>query len=589
MRGAARLRAPRRTRYPARAGGAARCAGPAHRGRSVQPRVARGRPVCPDAAGLALRHPGARPFRRRAAHALGRLYHAPGRARRLPAPRYRERHRTRTARRQAHRRHLGRHHSRQRRLLGAARTAGHLDRHRARGLRGRKPGRRRFPAREHVVPHPAHRRRQGAGGRRPRRRAQHPVLDRRGAGPQRRAVVRRGAPAQRDRPAAGPCRGRVRRSRTGTRHRLAARTPGAERRRRAPDRRLPGPRPLRFGRTAHPRHAGDGALFRRVGRHAAGTSYAVRQPHQPRLGPRLAQTILPQFQFRITGRRHRGRHRAVAVREPQLPARRGMALPARHHRRAVAGAGAARRAAVQRTVALERHHRAGPAPLHRWAQGGAATAKNEKRRPAGRRLPRPGSVPGKYRRRTRTAEPPAGGPDAGRLPARGDGQRRLAGPVAAHGGGRGAAAGARPAGAVAAGDGNPQRPPLRLSGRRAAGRAPHPGSAQPPLDRPRFHRRPGRAGRRRHRGRGTGSVARCTQQRRDARGAGRPGRHYAGRSQHQRRLDRLAANAGSGRTRHAAGRWRHAAVGGARTAGLPASGISARIRHTATGAATGPP
>ena len=45
--------------------------------------------------------------------------------------------------------------------------------------------------------------RQGAGGGCPRRRAQHPVLAGRSAGPQRRAVGRRGAPARRDRPSAG--------------------------------------------------------------------------------------------------------------------------------------------------------------------------------------------------------------------------------------------------------------------------------------------------------------------------------------------------------------------------------------------------
>jgi ATP-dependent Lhr-like helicase len=97
------------------------------------------------------------------------------------------------------------------------------------------------------------------------------------------------------------------------------------------------------------------------------------------------------------------------------------------------GAGAARCAAVQRALALERDHGAGPAALCRRAQGRAAAAAHEERRFAGLGLPRPGvRLPGKHRRRTRAAGSPAGRPDPGRLPARGDGQRRLAGPAAPH-------------------------------------------------------------------------------------------------------------------------------------------------------------
>nr|GEU28220.1 hypothetical protein [Tanacetum cinerariifolium] len=483
------------------------------RGRSGVPRMVGRRPVRADTRRLAVREPGARALRRSAAHAGRRLHHAPGRARFVPAPRHRLRHAARTARRQAHGRHLGRHHPRQRRLLGGARTARPQHRHRARGLCGGKPGRRRLPAREHLVPHPAHRRRQGAGGGCPRRRAQHPVLAGRGAGPQRRAVVRRGAPARRDRPPARPSRRRKRRHRG-----------------------IPGPRPQRPDRPAHARYAGDGALLRRIGRHAAGAARAVRQPHQPRVGTGAAQALLPHLQLRAAGRRHRGCHRALAVGKPQLPARRGVALPAFRHRRTYPGAGAARRAAVQRAVALERHHGAGPAALRGRAQGGAAIAAHEKRRPAGLRLPRPGGVPGKHRGRARTAEPPAGGPDARRLPARGDGQRRLAGPAAAHGSGR--------------------------------------SSHQPPLDRSRFHRRPGRARYRRHRGRGAGSVARRAQRRRNARSLDHARLHRQRRSGRPRGLERLAAGAGQGRTRHPPGQ----PVGGARTPAVRAGRVS---RHRA--------
>ena len=68
------------------------------------------------------------------------------------------------------------------------------------------------------------------------------------------------------------------------------------------------------------------ALLRRIGRHAVRHPQPVRQPHQPRLGAGAAQALLPQVQFRAAGGGDRGRDRAVAVDEPQLPARRGRAL-----------------------------------------------------------------------------------------------------------------------------------------------------------------------------------------------------------------------------------------------------------------------
>ena len=109
----------------------------------------------------------------------------------------------------------------------------------------------------------------------------------------------------------------------------------------------------------------DRALLRRIRRHAAGDPLAVRQPPQPRLGPGAAQALLPQVQLRAAGGGDRGRDRAVAVDQPQLPARRGRALPALGDRARRAGAGAARRADVRRALALERDHRAGAAALRR--------------------------------------------------------------------------------------------------------------------------------------------------------------------------------------------------------------------------------
>ena len=70
---------------------------------------------------------------------------------------------------------------------------------RQRGFRGREPRRRRLPARQHLLSHPARRARRRARRGRARPAAHHPVLARRSAGPQRRAVAGRLAPARRDR------------------------------------------------------------------------------------------------------------------------------------------------------------------------------------------------------------------------------------------------------------------------------------------------------------------------------------------------------------------------------------------------------
>ena len=72
---------------------------------------------------------------------------------------------------------------------------------------------------------------------------------------------------------------------------------------------------------ADPGHARAGAVLRRSRRHAAGDPFALRQPHQPRLGPGAAQALLPQVQLRAAGRGDRGQHRAVADHRAQLRAR----------------------------------------------------------------------------------------------------------------------------------------------------------------------------------------------------------------------------------------------------------------------------
>ena len=194
-------------------------------------------------------------------------------------------------------------------------------------------------------------------------RAEHPVLARRGARAQRRAVARRVAAARRGRARADRARARRRRPSTGWSRRSAStrtRRASSSTTWRAPLAAL-GALPTQRAHRAR-------ALLRRVGRHAAGHPFAVRQPHQPRLGPGAAQALLPQVQLRAAGRGDRGRDRAVAVDQPQLPARRGRALPAFGHGARRAGAGAARRAAVRRALALERDHRARAAALHAAAR-----------------------------------------------------------------------------------------------------------------------------------------------------------------------------------------------------------------------------
>ena len=222
-----------------------------------------------------------------------------------------------------------------------------------------------------------------------------------------------------------------------------------------------------------------GALLRRIRRHPAGDPFALRQPHQPRLGPGAAQALLPQVQLRAAGGGHRGRDRPVAVHQPQLPADRG--------RRATCIRPApstcwCRRCSTRRCSGARWRWNATTAlALPRFTGGKKVPPQLQRmksRGPAGDGVPRPGRLPGEHRRRTRDARPSAGRADPARLPARGDGRatagwrccagwrrarsqvvaRDLTAPVAARR--RGA-----------------ERAPLRLPRRRAAGGAPHPGGA----------------------------------------------------------------------------------------------------------------
>ena len=65
-------------------------------------------------------------------------------------------------------------------------------------------------------------------------------------------------------------------------------------------------------RAADDQHRRRRAVLRRGRRHAAGAPRAVRRAHQPRVGTRAAQALLPLVQLRAAGRRDRQRHRHLA-------------------------------------------------------------------------------------------------------------------------------------------------------------------------------------------------------------------------------------------------------------------------------------
>ena len=116
--------------------------------------------------------------------------------------------------------------------------------------------------------------------------------------------------------------------------------------------RVPGRVVRRAGMPADAGHARARALLRRSRRHAARHPFAVRQQDQSRLGPRVAQALLPQVQLRTAGRGDRGQHRAVADHDAQFRTRRGGALSALDERQIAADPGAARRADVRHPLAL---------------------------------------------------------------------------------------------------------------------------------------------------------------------------------------------------------------------------------------------
>ena len=299
--------------------------------------------------------------------------------------------------RQADRRDLGRRDSRQRRFRGGAGAAGLADRHGQRGLRGRKSGGRRLPARQYVVPDSADRRRARARRGRERPAAEHPVLARRGAGAQRRAVVRRRADACADR--------RLARRRRPTAPLDAAIRSLADRRsasiEEAARQIVEYLARARAALSVLPTQ--DTLVMERFFDESGGTQLVIHAPFGSRVnrawGLALRKRFCRTFNFELQAAATEDAIVLSLTRSPQLRARRSLALPALEHRRARADPGAARRAAVRRALALERDQCARAAALHGRAQGRAAVAAHEKRGPARDDVSRSGRVRRKRRRR----------------------------------------------------------------------------------------------------------------------------------------------------------------------------------------------
>ncbi len=244
--------------------------------------------------------PAAQGLRRRARDARRRRRDLARPQRRVPAPRPRQRPAARAARRAHGGDHLGRRDPGDRELQRRRRARRPRRRHGRRRLRRREHGRRRLPARHDVV----------AGS----------------AASSRASFASRTRTARRRRSRSGTARvsGRtielsheVALLRAGDRRaRRRGRAAVADRRVRPRPRRRGAGRRVRARRQGGARHGADRhddrrrALLRRRRRHAAHPAHAVRRAHQPRVGPRAAQEVLPLVQHRAAGGGDRQRHRA---------------------------------------------------------------------------------------------------------------------------------------------------------------------------------------------------------------------------------------------------------------------------------------
>lgn len=267
-----------------------------------------------------------------------------------------------------------------------------------RGLRGGKPGRRRLPPGQRLLARPAGRVGRGPGRGSARRPAQRAVLERRGAGPQRRAL-RVGLRSPRG---GGLAPGRSRGSGGVAGLGLRGAAGGG-----AADRRLPRRRPRLPRRCAVAADAGGGALLRRVRRNAARPPRAVRGPRQPRPGARAAQAVLPDVRLRAPGGGDRRGRPALPGAAARVPPGGDLLVPLRAHVDRAPHPGRAPGADVPGALALERDARPGHPPHLQGAAPASGARAHAGRRPARRGLPRPDGVP---RQRARRAHRRAGSP-----------------------------------------------------------------------------------------------------------------------------------------------------------------------------------
>ena len=145
---------------------------------------------------------------------------------------------------------------------------------------------------------------------------------------------------------------------------------------------------------------------------SGGMQLVIHAPFGSRInrawGLALRKRFCRQVQLRAAGGGDRGRDRAVAVDQPQLPAGRRRALSAFEHRAPGAGAGAARCADVRGALALDRGDVARAAALSRRQEGAAAAAAHARRGPDGGGVSRPDRLRGEPRRRPRDSRSSAG-------------------------------------------------------------------------------------------------------------------------------------------------------------------------------------
>ncbi len=435
--------------------------------------------------------------------------------RRLPAPRPGERSPARPPRIALGRPHLGRSHSRDRRLPGAGRSRRHLRGNGERGLRRRERGRRRVPAREHVLADPPRRGRRGARDRCAGCAALDSLLAGRGAGPNR-GALRRGL-----RPARRPGRLSRRGGPAGRRCLAHPRARPRLRLRRA-GRALPGGGARCARPDSDPARHRLRAFLRRDRGNAAGRPRPSRRPHQPRPRAGAPEALLPQLRLRAPGGGQRRRGGSLARPSAQLPPGRRASLPLSENHPRDAHPGGSHFPDVRSALALEPGQSPAGAPSARRAPESSADPAHGGRRFHGGTVSEARRLSGERHRTGRDPGSPPGPPDPPRLPPRGDGPRRPAHASRGDGGRRGAGAPPGHHRAVAVRPRDPERAALHLPGRCAPRGAAQPGRGHAPRPaRERSRPRPARS--RRHRAGSRRGAARAARSRRASRPAARLG------------------------------------------------------------------